>query len=156
MRKVLVFGLVLFLTAPATAQLRAPGWQKFRIVKTGANVDVPMAIFSRTAGRPDAGDGRQFETEDGRATLTVQSISNSAGDSPARFLEKKHPPANIVYRRVTPRFFVVSSYRGKSIWYDRCNFAGRLINCILLKYPAAEKRQWDGIVTRMSRSLASE
>jgi hypothetical protein len=40
------------------------------------------------------------------------------------------------------------------IWYDRCNFVRGNITCVLINYPAAEKRQWDAIVTRISYSLA--
>jgi hypothetical protein len=56
---------------------------------------------------------------------------------------------------VTPGFFVVSSFRKGKIYYDRCNFAGRFINCVLINYPASEKRQWDNVVTRISNTLAS-
>jgi hypothetical protein len=38
--------------------------------------------------------------------------------------------------------------------HDRCNFAASSINCVLINYPAAEKRDWDGIVTRISNTLA--
>jgi hypothetical protein len=48
---------------------------------------------------------------------------------------------------------VVSSVRRGKIWYDRCNFTARYVHCVLINYPAAEKRQWDAAVTRMSRSL---
>jgi hypothetical protein len=65
------------------------------------------------------------------------------------------PPNNIVYKRVTPNFFVVSSFRNDKIWYDRCNFAGHFVNCVLINYPAAEKRRWDGIVTRISNTLTN-
>jgi len=92
---------------------------------------------------------------DGRATLAVQSIENVGHDTPAAFLAKKHPPSNIVYKRVTDNFFVVSSFRNNSIWYDRCNFASRFINCVLVNYPAAEKRQWDGVITRISHTLSA-
>ena len=56
---------------------------------------------------------------------------------------------------MTPRFFVVSSFREDKIWYNRCNFAGRFMNCVLINYPAAEKRQWDRVVTRIGDTLAS-
>jgi len=84
----------------------------------------------------------------------VQSFPNLANDSPASFLAKKRPPPGIVYKRVTPNFFVVSSFRNGKIWYNRCNRANDYMNCILINYPAAEKRQWDGVVTRISRTLS--
>ena len=82
--------------------------QKYAVPETGANVDLPITIFSKDAGQPESGYGRRFLTSDGRANLTVQSVPNKANDSPAAFLAKMRPPSEIVYRRVTPNFFVVS------------------------------------------------
>jgi hypothetical protein len=48
---------------------------------------------------------------DNRADLTVQFLPNPDNYSPAIFLAKKSPPAGIIYKRVTPDFFVVSSIR---------------------------------------------
>jgi hypothetical protein len=124
------------------------------VPETGANVDLPAAIFSKDVGRPDEGYGRRFMTSDGRATLTVQSLANAEHESPAAFLAKKNPPSDIAYRRITSRFFVVSSFRRDMIWYDRCNFGDQFINCVMVNYPAVEKRQWDGVITRISHSLA--
>jgi hypothetical protein len=55
---------------------------------------------------------------------------------------------------VTPKFFAVSSVRNGQTWYNRCNRADGFMNCVLINYPAAEERQWDAIVTRISLSLA--
>jgi len=60
----------------------------------------------------------------------------------------------ITFKRVTPSFFAVSSVRKDRIWYNRCNRAAGYMNCILINYPRAEKLQWDGIVTRISLTLA--
>ena len=54
---------------------------------------------------------------------------------------------------MTPDFFVVSSIRNDRIWYNRCNRANGAMNCVLINYPAAEKRQWDGVVTKISHTL---
>lgn len=140
---------------PGLAAAQSPTWRTYAVAETGAKLDVPVTIFSEDAGKPDEGYGRRFLTSDGRANLTLQSIPNAANDSPAVFLAKKNPPSDIVYKRVTPGFFVVSSIRNGKIWYNRCNRAARYMQCILINYPAAEKRQWDGVVTRISNSLAS-
>jgi hypothetical protein len=159
----LLLGLVLGLAlgaSPAMAVDRFQGgdhdgWQPYAIAETGAHVDVPTTIFSKDAGATEIGFGRRFLTADGRANLTVQSLPNEANDSPASFLAKKRPPSGIVYKRVTPNFFVVSSFRDRIIWYNRCNFSGRFVHCVLINYPAEEKRQWDSVVTRISNTLAS-
>jgi hypothetical protein len=146
---------ITLLTVSRFAAAQPIEWQSYEIAETGAKVDLPVTIFSKSAGQPESGYGRRFLTADGRSNLTVQSVANNTNASPAEFLAKMQPPANIVYKRVTPGFFVVSSFRNDKIWYDRCNFVGRFMNCVLINYPAAEKRQWDGVVTRISNTLSS-
>ncbi|MBR0776724.1 hypothetical protein JQ625_17960 [Bradyrhizobium diazoefficiens] len=142
--------LVMLSILPAAAG--AESWSSYRIAETGTRVDIPLSTFTEEAGRPD-GYGVQYRTADGRADLTVQAVPND-GSSPAAFLARKNPPSGIVYKHVTPRFFVVSSIRRGKIWYDRCNFASRYVHCVLINYPVAEKRQWDAIVTRISHTLS--
>ncbi len=148
-----VSGLLLIATA---AHAQSTNWTEYVVPETGAMAQIPTHIFSEDGGRPEEGYGKRFTTANSRANLTVQTVSNEAGYSPSEFLAKKHPPLDIIYKRVTPRFFVVSSIRGDKIWYDRCNFVERLVNCVLINYPASEKRRWDGVVTRISHSLASK
>jgi hypothetical protein len=81
---------------------------------------------------------------------------NSSDDSPASFLAKKNPPPRLQYKRVTPRFFSVSSYKGDTVWYNRCNFSRGFIHCVLINYPAREERNWDDVVTRISLSLSGK
>jgi hypothetical protein len=114
-------------------------WQRYIVAETGASVDIPTSVFTEDAGKPQDAWGKQFLTSDGRANLTVESLANEGGNSPAMFLAKRNPPKNIVYKKITSRFFVVSSFRDDKIWYDRCNFAASLVNCVLINYPAVEK-----------------
>src|SRR5438270_13829892 len=74
-------------------------WRKYVVPNTGANVDVPVTIFTVDAGPPEGGIGRRFFTEDHRADLTVQSVPNPENDSPATFLAKRRPPPGIQYKR---------------------------------------------------------
>lgn len=99
---------------------------------TRTDVEIPVTIFSKDAELPNGGTGRRFYTDDRRANLTVQSVGNPENDSPATFLAKKNPPPGIMYKGVTPNFFVVSSIRNDRIWYNRCNRSGGYMNCVLL------------------------
>ena len=141
--------------APLSVEAQPAHWHDYVVPESGAVAQIPTDIFSEDGGPLDSGYGRRFFTSNRNANLTVQSIPNDANDSPAVFLAKKNPPSDVRYKRITSRFFVVSSYRENKIWYNRCNFAARFINCVLINYPAAEKRQWDGVVTRISNTLAS-
>jgi hypothetical protein len=138
---------------PALALAGETEWRRYAIPSTGTSVEMPVTIFTRDAGPPEGGTGRRFFTDDNRADMTVQSVPNPDNDSPATFLAKKKPPAGIIYRRVTPEFFVVSSIRNDRIWYNRCNRSNGAMNCVMINYPAAEKRRWDGVVTRISQTL---
>src|SRR3954467_10900749 len=92
-----------------TASAQPVKWTRYTIPQTGTSMEFPSSIFTEEAGRPD-GYGQRFRTADGRAELTIQAAPNLANDSPAAFLAKKHPPPRIQYKRVTSRFFAVSSY----------------------------------------------
>ena len=140
---------------PMAAFADSTQWRKFVIPSTGAKVDIPVSIFTEDAGAPEGATGRRFLTSDHRADLTVQSVPNPENDSPATFLAKQRPPTGIQYKRVTPRFFAVSSIRDGRTWYNRCNRVNEYMNCVLINYPAAEDRQWDSVVTRISLSLGN-
>jgi len=143
---------VIIALAATPAMARAESWTTYRIPESGTSADIPTSIFPEPAGKPE-GYGQQFRSVDGSADLTVQAVANQ-GLSPTEFLARKNPPSGIVYKRITPRFFVVSSVKRGKIWYDRCNFSPRYVHCVLINYPAAEKQQWDRVVTRISHSLS--
>lgn len=153
MRK-LVATILLSAICAASAAAESIEWRQFNIASTGLSVQLPVTIFTEDGGPPEGTQGRKFFTKDHRADLTIKSVPNPENDSPRVFLEKMQPPAAIQYKRVTRDFFAVSSIRDGRTWYNRCNRARGFMNCVLINYPAAEDRQWDAIVTRISLSLA--
>lgn len=148
-----IAAVIIALSAASPVPAQAANWTTYRIPESGTSVDIPTSVFTEQAGKPD-GYGQKFRTPDGDADLTVQAVRRQQGISPAGFLAAKQPPSGIVYKRITPGFFVVSSVKRDKIWYDRCNFTSRYVHCVLINYPAAEKRQWDQVVTRISHSLS--
>ena len=154
--KLVRYAAVTFALTGFTQAASAQGvqWASYTIPETGTSVDYPSSVFTEKAGRPPGGFGQRFQRGDGRADLTIQSAAHDESESPAAFLAKMHPPSQIQYKRITPRFFVVSSYKGDKVWYDRCNFSRRFVHCVLINYPAREERAWDEIVTHISHSLA--
>jgi hypothetical protein len=144
---------------PASARPAAigdPGWRTYAD-DYGTAFDFPANVFSVGEGAPPIGDGRRFRTADGRAGLSVYALPNAEGETPRSYLARhlRSDFKNLDYDRVGDRFFAVSGIvRGKT-FYSRCNFASPrgAMHCIYLDYPAAETREWDSIVTRISRSL---
>jgi hypothetical protein len=153
--------LALSVLSSADAQGRRPeglDWQTFEIPGFGTTVDYPAGIFSVPGGKAEKGVGQRLSSGDGRAVLMIYSLENEDGDTPASYLKKNLRMARsaLDYERVTRRFFAISSEGQGVILYSRCNFsseAGGAIHCFDLTYPRAERRAWDAIVTRISRSL---
>ena len=71
-----VMALLLFSLIPGVGFAGNAEWRKYVVQSTGANVDVPVNIFTEDAGEPEGGIGRRFFTSDRRADLTVQSVPN--------------------------------------------------------------------------------
>ena len=146
----------------ADAQIRprhaALDWQTFGVPEFGTTVEYPASIFSVPGGKAEKGVGQRFTSADGRSVLTIYSRENAAGETPASYLRNnlRMGRAGLDYERVTRSFFAISSERQGMILYSRCNFstdAGGAIHCFDLVYPQEEKRAWDPVVTRISRSL---
>src|SRR5437868_13210010 len=114
-RQLLAIVVFSLLSAASTSAANIE-WRKYRIPTTGLSVDIPTTIFTEDAGPPEGTAGRVFFTGDRRADLTIKSVPNSENDTPAAFLAKMQPPAGVQYRRVTSRFFVVSSIRNGRTW----------------------------------------
>lgn len=120
---------------------------------SGTGIEYPSGIFRSRHTRSDSqpvysrNDGdASFSLFDERksSSLSLERAANQAADIP------------ISYRRVTPTFFVLSGARRGAIFYRRCNVSGGThLACFDLAYPQTERKQWDNIVTRMSRSLRS-
>ena len=132
------------------------GWKTFSVPQFGTRVDYPASIFSVSEGKPENGIGERFRTSDGRASFSVYSTVNDAGETPVTYLKNnlRRPRSSLQYERITPFFFAISEETKDTIFYSRCNFSiNRRIHCLDLIYPYREKRAWDPIVTRISRSL---
>ena len=147
-------GLIALLAPPGPAlALPAHDWATLR--HEGGAVVYPSDVFAADAGQGEP-KGRVLATPDGRAHLHVFSVPNARGERPAQFLRRVFPgdTGRLTYTRVAGNFFAISQpSKGRRILYRRCNFAGGEIYCVDLQYPLAEKRAWDGIVTRVSLSL---
>ena len=131
-------------------------WRTFSVPQFGTRVFYPATLFSVSEGQSEKGIGQRFRTSDGRAVFSIYSQANEAGETPLTYLRNnlQRPRSNLHYERVTRSFFAISEQTKGRIYYSRCNFSNDgAIHCFDLAYPAREKRAWDGLVTRISRSL---
>ena len=145
----LAIGLCL-LALPAQAQQ----WTTYRTAG-GTTVPFPADLFTTRAGEGTP-RGEVFTSTDGRARLHIFAFANERSESPAQFIKRVivDDTRKLTYQRVARDFFVFSAPEENRVLYRRCNFSrDRMIHCVDLRYPRAEKRAFDGLVTRMSLGL---
>ena len=141
----------------ARAESAAATWAIYRDAQ-GTSVEYPRGVFSVEQEPSEQEPGRVFGTADGRARFHVYSLPNPNALSPGAFMRANFPAQRsaLTYDRVSQNFFALSTRRDGMIVYLRCNFASArasTLHCVDIRYPVNEKRDWDGIVTRISRSL---
>lgn len=121
---------------------------------SGLRMEYASGIFVTPLGPTEQYDGKRFASADGASNFAYYTFANQRREAPAEYLRRTLvvDARNLVYRRVTKSFFVISSIRGDKIFYSRCNFTSP-VKCFFVEYPAAQKLQWDPVVTRMSHSL---
>jgi len=141
----------------ARAETAAATWAVYRDAQ-GTSVEYPRDVFAVEQEPSEQEPGRVFSTEDGRARFHVYSLPNPNALSPGAFMRAnfRAQRSALTYDRVSQNFFALSTRRDGMIVYLRCNFSSAragALHCVDIRYPVNEKRDWDGIVTRISRSL---
>jgi hypothetical protein len=145
----LIVGLLVF---PAVA--KGAEWTTYQ-GEHGTSVPYPQDVFSVRDTRPGM-RGVRFNTADGQAELNIFTLKNEHNETPTRFIARvvRDQGYGLTYRRVTDRFLVFSAPEEGRIIYRRCNFPrGPVIHCVDIRYPLAEKRAFDAVVTRISLGL---
>ena len=145
------------IVAPAWALPADPGWREFSAPASGTRVNYPANIFSVDEGPLKTVVGERLRTSDGRAHFDGLHHQGGKKRLARRFCgtQFENPRAALDYRRVSAKFFALSGVRQGQISYIRCNEGSvrSVFHCIYLIYPAAEKRAWEPIVTRISLTL---
>ena len=150
----LICGIVVFAHTAAPSAAQPSAWDTFSD-SYGTSIPYPSRLFPVASG-PGEPPGKVLQTEDGTGRLHIFTVPNERAERPAQFLKRLFPPQSVgklSYVRVTRDFFVVSEPNDGQALYRRCNFVGRMIHCFDIRYPLSQKRAYDDIVTRMSRSL---
>jgi hypothetical protein len=151
----LTVAVALILLGPAGPAAAQEGWRTYSNPDFGTRVEFPADLFSVADGQPEQGSGMRVRTADGRAQLSIYSLRNDTGLTPATWLRTnlQVPRQSLYYQRIAPYFFAISANHQNLIYYSRCNFVRSVIHCIYVIYPREQKRAFDGIVTRISRTL---
>jgi hypothetical protein len=139
-------------TLPAIAQ----SWRTYSNPRFGTTIEYPDHF--RPGRPPDNGDGLGFSSSDG-ASFSVwgghNALEHDLKGLEAFTRENRKAGERITYDARGPNWFVIAGTDGDQIFYERylLSHRGTIVNGFALRYPARLRKEYDGIVTRMSRSL---
>jgi hypothetical protein len=136
------------------------GWSSYVSPETGTAVEYPANVFSVRDDSSERESEARFRTPDGRSKMSLYSLANDERESPRSYIDRhlRIDRSRLTYERITDKFFAISGTRDDLTFYSRCNFVPKrngTMHCVYLEYPEREERAWDGIVTRISRSLSA-
>ncbi len=118
----------------------------------GFELRYPSDVF--TPGEPPAnGDGLAFTSRDGAAKIVTFAAFNNEGFTPKSYraqlmAEYRDRYQLLDYQPQGRTWFVLSGYRGDSVFYEKVMFScgGDIINVLAISYPRAEEAFYNPIV----------
>lgn len=138
----------------ATSAL-AQDWRSYTNPRFGTRAEVPRDWTMGEAPAND--DGRVFTAPDGSATIAVHGSLHvfDSIDEAMKIYETSKDGETITYKQRGPRTITVSGTKGERIFYRRAILScrDRVWNGVAIEYPAARKRAYDALVTRVATSL---
>lgn len=131
-------------------------WGVYRDEVHGCRLEYPLALFTRDPEEPE--EPQRFSSEDDSTYFRVMGAENSAKWTTRDIKEKylrADMPGDVTYERTKRDFLVLSGYRDELIFYTKVAVSDdQHTACILdITYPRSRKKEFDGIVTRMSHSF---
>ena len=149
-----VASVAVLIIAGLSVPAAASRWASETENDLGLRYTYPTDVFS-----PTEGDGKPyfhyFASPSSEAKFLVGGWNNAKGQSPASFkrwlMDNVGGYDELTYRPRGRSWFVLSGYRGKSIYYEKVMFScgGSLVNVFAITYPTGQRDFYDPIVERM-------
>lgn len=155
--------------APPEALVRAVlsedfGWRRYSDEMYYFEIELPLGLFELTN---ESSRGLHFREMSGLSEIQVYGADNPQGLPPRAFvtaLEDVERIDEVTYRAEGQSWFVLSGYYADDeglgepiIFYTKFMFSSdrTRVSAFEMSYPASEKRRFDGIVTRIEKSLTA-
>ena len=132
-------------------------WRSESDPEIGFTFSYPSELFERTEG-----DGKPFfhyfASEDSGVKFLAGGWDNR-GQSPTSLkrwmIENVGGYDELTYRPRGRSWFVLSGYRGDSIYYEKVMFScrDRLVNVFAITYPVSQRDLYDSVVERMENAF---
>ena len=149
--------IVLFLLLLCSSAFAA-GWTTYSNARFGADIDVPPG-FVNDVPEPENGDGLTFHSGDKQAELLVWGGNLTDGDfkldSVIRLNRELDNDWQVSYKESGDDWSAYSGSQSGRIMYARgiSSCHGTQAVHFRIEYPEAQKKDYDAIVERLSKSL---
>ena len=129
-------------------------WTNYQNPRFGFTLSYPSSVFTPQPP-PESGDGQTFLTNDGRAKVVVYATANDERFSPQDYrttiLKDFGGYEHMDYSPTGKTWFVLSGYRGDTIYYQKVMFScgNRVITALSVTFPRTEKPLYEGLIEVM-------
>ena len=156
---VLIFPLTCIATADSWAPL-SDGWSRYTNERFGTVIEVPLRIFNVTEPASSNGDGLEFRAEDGSrfsvyGTYAPYAVMVRFDEYTEHLLiEAQAKGLVLTYRKGGKGWAVFSGHQGANIVYTKVIEGCEAAHEFSIEYPSSNKRLYDPVVARLSRTLS--
>jgi len=150
-KKTTIMFLVILAGASFVVLGRADDFQRYCNPRFGLCVDYPMRLVMEPESTN--GDGRRLHDSKGFLMIVsgINNVTNDSLESEMQYQQKGFD--QITYRAIWKNWFVLSGRKGDCILYRKTYIGTGTTNHLSLEYPISLKREYNPIVTRISRSF---
>jgi hypothetical protein len=128
------------------------GFQTYTNNRYGFRVDYPLTFIPQTP--PDNGDGLNFRSQDGKATLEVSGANNDGFTLKGEFDSAiKNVHGQLGYNKTGGSWFVVTWTDGDNIGYTKKFVGPGSQNSFTFTFPVEQKSQYGSVVTAIEKSF---
>ena len=136
----------------------AESWAVYQDDTHGCRLKYASSLFTQDS--IDKDKFQRFSGPNERTYFRVKGLANKESWTPAQIraeYTKARGKADVVYERTKTDFLVLSGVRDNKIFYTKVALSpDNEIICVLdISYPRKDKRAFDRVVTRMSRSFTA-
>jgi hypothetical protein len=136
------------------------GWSRYLNQRFGTVIDVPLNILRMVEPASENGDGREFQGDDGSrlhvyATYAPDALMIGFEEYKKGVLTNaQNDGLEVTFEKGGKGWLVFSGLKGSQVHYTKVVKGCEAAHELVIEYPAASKRLYDPIVTRLSRTLS--
>lgn len=143
---------------PVAAQTDSNDLQTYRNERFGFQMRYPSPLFKPGKVRDD-GAGQTFVTDDGAAKIVTYAALNDENltlrDYRQTLMVEYGGYDLLDYQPQGKTWFVLSGFRGDSIFYEKIMFScgSRVINVLAVSFPTAQKPSYERVVEQLENDF---